>query len=226
MPTTMKNHDVYQLASVSNGQADSASILKTFSEMATGRLKCDLRLLNYYQEIPVSYGATIRAVDNDSVELSVHEHQAVLIKRDNSTLIKSRHFPKELGVHSYAAYTNIAKNIVVLDNFAFAQIRAERREAVRVKINGPIPVIISSEDLTIDGTLACISGNGIAVQYLEALPLNSGQLSHLTFDLLEISLVVKGSFVRTETTETAGTIHVFRLEPDKAADKLINARLR
>ena len=60
--------------------------------MATGRLKCDLKLINYYDEVPVSYGSTITSMEVDSIELAVHEYQALVMKHDKSTLIKSQHF--------------------------------------------------------------------------------------------------------------------------------------
>ena len=83
----MKN-DVYNLVTINDGKSDSAAIVRIFSEMAAGRLKSDLRLLNYYDEVPVSYPATIASVDVDSVELTIHENQAVLLKLHNSTLLK------------------------------------------------------------------------------------------------------------------------------------------
>ena len=121
----MKN-DIYHLVTVKDGASDNTSIVKVFTEMAAGRLKSDFTLLNYYDEVPVSYGSTIVVVDGDSVELKIHEHQALILKHDNSTLIKSRHFHHELGVHCYASYVNVAKKTAILHNFAYAQIRAER----------------------------------------------------------------------------------------------------
>lgn len=47
-------------------------------------------------------------MEKDSIKLAVHEHQALVIKHDNSTLIKSRHFHNELCVHCYAAFDRIA----------------------------------------------------------------------------------------------------------------------
>ena len=134
-----------------------------FRHAWTGRLKCDLSLLNYCNEVPVSYGATIVTVEKDSVELSVHEHQALIMKQNNSTLIKSKHFDKGLGVHCYAAYVNVTKKAAILHNFAYAQIRADRREAVRVKVNGTMPVRFFRENMVIEGTMIDISASGISL---------------------------------------------------------------
>jgi len=102
-------NDHYQLVTINDGKSDADAIIKVFSAMQDGRLKCDLSLLNYCNEVPVCYSATIATVEDDSVELSVHEHQALIMKQNNSTLIKSQHFGKGLGVHCYAAYVNVPK---------------------------------------------------------------------------------------------------------------------
>jgi hypothetical protein len=74
--------DVYNLVTVKDGKSDTAAITAVFSEMAAGRVKCDLKLLNYFDEVPVCYPSVITAVEKDSIELAVHEHQALVIKND------------------------------------------------------------------------------------------------------------------------------------------------
>ena len=213
--------DIYHLVTVNDGASDSAAIIKVFSEMAAGRLKSDFMLLNYYDEVPVSYGSTIAAVDGDSVELKVHEHQALILKHDNSTLIKSRHFHHELGVHCYASYVNIAKKIAILHNFAYAQIRAERREAVRVKVRDRLPLKFSYDSVTIEGNLLDISGSGISIHSDLVPATNSDQGGVLSFTLAGTPVTVAGSFVRATANGSEGHVCVFRIKPDRTTDNII-----
>ena len=218
----MNKEDLYRLVTIDNGQADTASIIKIFSEMELGHLKCDISLLNYFNEVPVNYGATICTIDKDSIELSVHEHQAVLIKYKNSTLIKSKHFPKDLGVHCYAAYVSVPKKMAILHNFAYAQIRAERREAVRVTIIKPIPINCSHKDISIDGTIVDISGTGISVYLPDVHAIKTDQPVRLFFSLMDTPLTVYGVFVRTAPNENNGKICAFQIKPDRKCDTVIS----
>ena len=177
------NSDVHHLVTVNDGKSDTAEIIKVFSEIAAGRLKSDLKLLNYVDEVPVSYGSVINSVSNDSVELAVHEHQAVIMKHHKSTLVKSRHFNNELGVHCYATYVNIPKKTVILNNFAYAQIRAERREAVRVKIRRELPVRFTCENVNIEGNMIDISGSGISILSSLMPRIDTNQNGYLHFKL-------------------------------------------
>ena len=213
--------DIYHLVTVNDGASDSAAIIRVFSEMATGRLNSDVMLLNYYDEVPVSYGSTIASVDGDSVELKVHEHQALILKHDNSTLIKSRHFHHELGVHCYASYVNIAKKIAILHNFAYAQIRAERREAVRVKVRDRLPLKFSYDNITIEGNLLDISGSGVSIHSDLVPATSSDQGGVLTFTLAGTPVTVAGSFVRATTNGSGGQVCVFRIKPDRMTDNII-----
>ncbi|MDD5286572.1 MAG: PilZ domain-containing protein [Desulfuromonadaceae bacterium] len=215
------NSHIYHLVTVNDGKSDNAAIVNVFSEMTSGRLKSDFRLLNYCDEVPVSYGATITTVEKDSVELAVHEHQALVIKQDNSTLIKSKHFHNELGVHCYAAYVNVNKKTAILHNFAYAQIRAERREAVRVAVHGLLPVKFSYENVNIEGKMLDISGLGISF-ISELLPAtNTDQTGLLNFTLDGNSMVVPGSFVRAIKHGNNGHICIFQMSPDRKSDTII-----
>jgi hypothetical protein len=217
---SMKN-DVYHLVTVEDGKSDDAAILKVFSAIATGRLKCDLKLLNYYDEVPVSYGSTMISVNNDSVELAVHENQAVIMKHDMSTLIKSKHFHNKLGVHCYATYVNVPKKIVILHNFAYAQIRAERREAVRVKVRKKLSVKFSCESVNIEGCMVDISAIGISLNTDLGSATLTEQSGLLYFALNGTPLAVPGSFVRSITKESGGHICIFQMKPDRKSDSII-----
>ncbi|MBJ6724548.1 PilZ domain-containing protein [Geomesophilobacter sediminis] len=217
----MNPKDTYQLVTLENGTQDAASILNVFAEMASGGRKPDLTLLNYYHEVPVSYPATVVGIEADSVELAVHEHQAMVIKSDNSTLVKSAHFPNGLGVHCYAAYANVTKKTVILHNFAYAQIRAERRDAVRVRLDQPVPVCLSSRESKSVGTIVDISGCGISVQCAEPPAVTPEGEVQLSFGVLGTMLSVSAAFVRTIANGEEGPICSFQLRPDSRAENLI-----
>jgi len=213
--------DLYRLATVKDVKTDTTSIIKVFSDMAEGRVKSDIRLLNYYQEVPVTYPSTIKSVDTDSVELSVHEHQAILMKHDNSTLVTSSHFHKEYGVHCYAAYVSVAKKIVILHNFSYAQIRAARREAVRVSVKDNISATFSYDNILIEGKMLDISGTGISILSFEVPATETDQPGLLTFTLMGTLLTVHGAFVRAIANGVDGQICIFKTKLDRAGDNVV-----
>lgn len=213
--------DHYQLVTINDGKSDADAIIKVFSEMLEGRLKCDLSLLNYCNEVPVSYACTIATVEKDSVELSVHEHQALILKQNNSTLIRSKHFEKGLGVHCYAAYVNVNKKAVILHNFAYAQIRADRREAVRVKVNRTMPVRFFRENMIVEGTMVDISASGISILSQGAPSATLEGPGLLSFTIGDNPLTVPGEFVRSKPNEDNRHICIFTMTPDRLADTAI-----
>jgi len=215
------NSDIHHLVTVNDGKSDTAEIIRVFSEIAAGRLKSDLKLLNYVDEVPVSYGSVLNSVSDDSIELAVHEHQAVIMKHHKSTLVKSRHFHNELGVHCYSTYVNIPKKTVILNNFAYAQIRAERREAVRVKIRRELPVRFTCENVNIEGNMIDISGSGISILSSLMPRIDTNQSGYLHFKLSDIPLEVTGSFVRSVEKGDDEHICIFRMITDRQNDSII-----
>lgn len=214
-------NDHYQLVTITDGKADADTIVKVFSSMLEGRIKSDITLLNYCNEVPVCYSTTIKAVDNDSVELAVHEHQALIMKQNNSTLVKSKHFDRGLGVHCYAAYVNVPKKTVILHNFAYAQIKADRREAVRVQVHGALPVQFFYENSVIVGHLVDISASGVSILASSLPPATLEGSGLLSFTLLETPLSVPATFVRVKTGSNDQHVCIFTITPDRISDSVI-----
>ena len=217
----MRNNDIYRLATLDDGKADADAILQIFSAMASGTLGNDLVLLNYYHEVPVSYRATLQSINGGNVEFLMHEHQGIVIKHDRYTLIKSAHFPKGMGVHAYAAYTNVQKKTAILHNFSYAQIRAERREAVRVAVNTQLPVTFTFDGGTVHGVMKDISGTGISLVSSDIFAIDGNQAGELRFTLMGTPIQVSGTFVRSLKGSDHSHVSVFRMEPDRKTDSII-----
>ena len=214
--------DVYHLITVKNGKSDTEEIVKVFSDMAAGRLKLDLNLLNYYDEVPIDYGSTIVDVGTDNVELMIHENQALVIKQNNSTLLKSSHFHKGLDVHCYAAYVSVKKRVVVLHNFSYAQIRAARREAVRVKVREASPAVFNYENSALNGQVVDISMNGISIRCDRVPTMDTDQPGQLNLTINDTLLEVPGSFVKFEDQGAGMVDCMFKMNPSRLSDRVIS----
>lgn len=153
--------DHYQLISQTSVREESAAIAAILQKISRGELTADLRLLNYYEEIPVSYPARIEYIDEDMVDLSVHQHQAVVMKFEKRTIIKSQHFDLEVLANVFRVDVN--KTLATLTNFAYVVVRAERRRFVRVTVKGRFDVIFTDGERKLRGHLYDISLSGLAV---------------------------------------------------------------
>ncbi|GFO60738.1 pilus protein PilZ [Geomonas silvestris] len=211
----------YKLITIADGKSDADAIREVLAALLENRLKNDLVLVNYYDEVPVSYRSAVTGLESDGVEMSVHEHQALIMKHEKSTLIKSSHFQQGFGVHCYASYVNVPKKLVILNNFSYAQIRAERREAIRVKVRDTLPVQFSSEGGALTGNLVDISGIGLSLT-CEAKPrLRPGQSGEFSFNLGGTAVQAPGCFVRADLGES-GSLCMFKIRPDRRNDSFIS----
>src|SRR5512138_524782 len=98
--------DIYHLLTVVDVHKDEKAILDVLTGILNGDLSNDLRVLNYYKEIPVSYDAEIVHIDDDLVEMRVHQHQAVVMYVEKITFLKSSHFPHDVVAKIYKANIN------------------------------------------------------------------------------------------------------------------------
>jgi len=195
--------DLYHLVTIADGQKDSNAILETFRAIKAGKLRNDLKLLNYIREVPVSYATSIENVAEDRIELAVHENQAVMMKHDKFTLIRSSHFPGEFGVHSFVALANPAKGKAILVRFAYAQIRAERRNAVRVEVHHRFIGTFSGPSGEFSGELLDISVSGASLKITVTVPTGPDETGRFSCPLPNGVLDVPARFLRQiESSET------------------------
>ena len=59
-------NDIYQRITIAGEQEDSRKILAILAEIQAGRLENDLKLVNYFRQVPVSYPAQVLTVEPDS----------------------------------------------------------------------------------------------------------------------------------------------------------------
>lgn len=213
--------ETYQIVNIKDGKQDLAAIVQTFRDIKAGRHKNDLRLINYYHEVPVSYPVTIEGIEEDTVDLQVHQVQSMVLSMQKQALIKSAAFPKGYGVHAMVEHLSVKKNIAIMGRFAYASIRAERREAVRVAIAEKICAEYQAEDQSITGELRDISLTGFAMHLSTPPPAGIKEEGLARIPLAEKSIELPAKLIAAIKNE-GGYLLAFNYDADKQADKIIS----
>ncbi len=213
--------ETFQIVSIQDGKQDQEAILHVLREIKAGRLKNDLKLLNYYQEVPISYAAKIETIDTDCIEITAHQAQAVVLGLQKQVLLTSVLFPQGLGVHCFVEYVNVKNCFAVLGRFAYAAIRAERRGAVRVSIDGFLSATYTAETQSLSGRADDISVSGVAIHNQQAVPAGISDSGILQLSVQGATLLLPATLIKSSEND-AGFIHTFRFEPDKHADMVIS----
>src|ERR1039457_3841383 len=131
--------DQYQLLHVKDPQKDEAAIIEVLSAIMSDELSNDLVLLNYYKEIPVSFGATIERIEGGVVDVMVHKLQIVAMLTQKMTFIKSKHL-------SHCVIAKVLKvkreeSVALLTQFSYVNIQSEQRMYVRVTVVGKVEAV-------------------------------------------------------------------------------------
>jgi len=108
-------------------------------------------LLNYFRQIPVSYGAGVLTVEEASAEFSVHQIQSVVISLEKITVLKSRHFPRD--VIAQVNYVNVGKSQIVLSGFSYALVRAGSQDVGPRRAERPIYASFRTAGTSVSGRL-------------------------------------------------------------------------
>jgi hypothetical protein len=211
--------DTYNYITVEDVQRDEKAILNVLKGIHDGRLKNDLRLLNYYKEIPVSYEAKISHIDSDLVEMHVHQHQAVVMYVEKISFLKSDHFPHDVVAKVYKS--NINKSIGLLHNFSYVQIRAERRQFVRVQILDPMRISFSCVDQKIDGHLVDISIGGLSLRCPDKYSIDFDTAGILTAELPNGVIEVPGRLLKVAPVES-GWHYIFVIDASPRIEAAIS----
>lgn len=211
----------FQIVTQNSGKEDMAAILVVLSGIKAGKLKNDLKLLNFYHEIPFSYAAKIDHVDADAIELSVHQAQAAVLGLQKQTLLKSSHFPHGLGVHCYVEHINVRSCLAVLGRFAYATVRAERREAVRVTVESRADALYQADGQEISGRVRDISVTGTAIESTSPAPVGIADQGVIDLHLPGYRFTCSAGYIRSISVEQ-GYQHIFSLQLDTQQEEQVS----
>lgn len=199
-------------------------ILQTFRDILNGTKENDISLLNYYKGIPINYPATLIGIDNEFVEFGTHPYQAVAIRNDGSTFLKSAHFPREILAEVF--YVRVPRQEVSLKNFLYTEVLAENRNYVRVALNEPTDTSVELETRSARGRLVDICLRSAAVDLPRELPIRPGAIARLRLALPmgagnpELRIDVLGKMAKG-TVEGGASRCVFDLQGDAAVEARI-----
>jgi hypothetical protein len=207
-------NDMYQRMQL-DGERDSARIIEVLTDIKKGRLKNDLLLLNYFREIPVSYPATVETLEEHFVELLVHQVQAVVISLEKITVLKSSHFPRD--VIANVNYVNVEKSRIVLSNFSYALVRADRRMSVRVELSDRLQASFAYQDQEISGKLHDMSLTGVSIDVIDDPHLELSERGELTVTLPGETITVDATLLKVLTT-LEGYRLVFEMEASRSTE--------
>lgn len=211
--------DCYKLLNVGDVRKDESSIIEVLTAIKNKKLTNDLRLLNYYKEVPVSFGAAIDYIDRDVVELTVHQLQASSMLSQNVTLLKSSHFKHDVLAKVFKVKRE--SNIVFLTQFAYVQILSERRRNVRVQVADKVTAAFRCSQKVLSGTLDNISVAGAVILPREENGLEENTKGTLSLALPGGGLDVHARFLRV-LGDSASRKYVFELDTDSKAEGIIS----
>jgi hypothetical protein len=211
--------DCYKLLNVGDVRKDEASIIEVLTAIKNNKLSNDLRLLNYYKEVPISFGAALDYIDRDVVEMTVHQLQATSMLSQSITLLKSSHFKHDVLAKVFKVRRE--SNIAFLTQFAYVQILSERRTNVRVQLAEKVAAVFNSGQKQLSGVLDNISVTGAVILAGEESMLGENTKGTVSLSLPGGSLEVQGRFLRM-LGDSPCRKYIFELEADSKAEGVIS----
>lgn len=157
---------LYTTKIIKNFDDDQAYIIETFKGLLK-QGKPVIKLLNYYQGLPLCFPATIVSIENGIMDLDINPQQAVAIERDHHSFIRCDEFEHDICAN--VQYVNVMKRAAALKKFFFVEIMAEQRNTIRLVMDPPAEAAFEVQGVKVNGSLIDISMSGAAVR-VEDLP--------------------------------------------------------
>jgi hypothetical protein len=118
-------------------------------------------LLNTYRGFPITYPATLMAVDQGYVAMTVHEYQAVAIALEGKTYIQSSVLPEV--IQGTAVGVDVTRKRVAVTELQGVGHSVGQRSSIRVQPGEPIDAEIYDGRRRIAGKIADISTVGVGI---------------------------------------------------------------
>jgi hypothetical protein len=190
-------------------------ILKAFQQAFTQ--KKEIRLINTYKGLPISFPGSILSVTGDSVLVKVDRTQIVCMYRDHDAFVQGETFKETIKAH--LTQIDLVKLEVILSYFEIPDSSYNDRSNIRVEPDSPISGNIKTRDARIPfrGQLADISENGMGIYIEERLYHPS--IYHAGAEIVvEINLPSSGKFGTRTVVKYGGMVKDD--QPDAQASRL------
>lgn len=210
--------DISKLVVVEDVHKDEAAIIEVLAAIKENRLINDIKLLNYYKGLSVSFDASIEYIDRTDVEIKVHELQAAAMLLQKSTFIKSDHLP--YGVIAKVNKVRKDTNIAHLSNLSYVTIPAEKRIYVRVKVSEIMEAQFQNSKQLVRGSIEDISFGGIAIKVPEGIILEEDSAGKVIIWLPDVKVEVPGKLINVREGEVSKK-YIFELSADTKNERLI-----
>jgi hypothetical protein len=189
-------------------------------------------LLNNYRGFPISYPATILALEQGYVAVGIHEHQVVGMALEGKTYIKSSWLPEV--IRASAAAVDVVKKRAVLTEFEPAGSDIGKRRATRVQPEELLEADLSNGRRRVKGKIADISTNGVGVCTFAAYIYGSMSLEQekevdVDFRLPTTDTIIRFHGVVTSVIDMQGDcLHRLglRIFPDPEVQPLLDAYIQ
>jgi|ERR1039457_662678 c-di-GMP-binding flagellar brake protein YcgR len=211
---------LYQLLTDEDVRRDEAAILRRLTAIAAEKRANEVKLLNYYKEVPITTGASIESVDRGVVEMTVNKLQAAAMLKQKMTFIKSPHLAH--NVTAKVERVQMDKNRVFLSQFSYAAIRAERRKSARVKINAKREATFRVGKVMLTGLIRDISIGGVSIITPKGVifPPNVKGTVSLSLGLLS-KIFLPARLIRVDDDDSGSNFFAFEMEMDAKNEKIL-----
>jgi hypothetical protein len=177
-----------------NAETDEEQILDVFAAIVAGKLDDDLKLQNFYRDVPVSHKATLKRIEGGQVVIVTHTLQARVMGMEQHTLLRSMNLlhPVIGQVRLLDERTGLAR----LDQLGYASVPSDRRRFPRVRLDGNHVATFSNERIRIRGDIRdiCIGGVAVLSDQVEKLPFATRGTVHL--DLEQVQATIPATLLR------------------------------
>lgn len=208
----MQKH--YQLVTIDEVQKDEEKILEILSAN-----RAEIRLLNYYRELPVSFDASLIFSDRGVVEIKIHDLQAAAMMIQKEVFIKCKGLPYDV----VAKVMKIRKNTrsAFLTSFHYAIITAERRVCVRVRVSDKFDATFHFNDQLIQGRIEDISFSGLSISTPKGISLEENSTGKVTIALPTAMIELTGKLLKVNQDNSTAKF-IIELEMDKKSEQCIS----
>ncbi len=199
----------YQQLTVRNPQEDNAEIIKALSVIRYNNLLNDLMLLNYYNEMPISFGAAVEHIENGIVVMAVHSFQAVSMMMQNMTFIKSSLLPH--WVLANVLKIDRENNLAYLALYSYVHNPSDRRMHVRMKLPETVEASFHGSTQEVPGAVREISFGGVAIVAPQEKVLKEKEKGMVSLLLPDEKLEIPGVFLHYQEANSLKR-HIFQFK--------------